>query len=145
MLASVPLFANPAWNAALLWAASCAWFPATAGERAPPAMLKPACSGGLLNQLVSDGAWERIRKQPKAAPNDGTLTAKGRPSEAKARQPLDRRVVRQDLILARDNRLVIRLVDIVQDIEEVAAQARKAIGLAHRIGEVLTSQREGQL
>src|ERR1700726_3309456 len=138
MLASVPPFANPAWNAALLWAASCAWFPGTAGERAPPAMLKPACSGGLLNN------WSAT-VPGKESPNDRVLKAKGRPGEAKARQPLDRGVVRQDLVLARDNRLVVRLVYVVRDVEEVSAQPGKTVGLAYRVGEVLTSQREGQL
>src|SRR4029077_12753359 len=77
--------------------------------------------------------------------NDSIPETKGRPGEAKARQPLDGRVVRQYLMLARDDSLVVRLVYVVRDIEKISAQPRKTIGLAHRIGEVLPSEREGQL
>src|SRR5438552_15368599 len=144
MLARVPPFANPAWNAALLWAASCAWFPATAGEKSTTGNVEASLQRRITQQLVGDSARERIREQPKATPNDRILKAKGRPSEAKARQPLDRRVVGQDLVLARDNRLVVRLVYVVRDIEEVSTQPGKTIRLAYWIREVLTSQREGQ-
>src|ERR1700751_5029013 len=48
-------------------------------------------------------------------------------------------------MLARDDRLVVRLVYVVRDIEKISAQPRKTIGLAHRIGEVFPSEREGQL
>jgi len=98
----------------------------------------------ITQQQVGDSAREGIREQPKSTPNDRVLKAKGRPGETKARQPLDRRVVRQDLVQARDNRLVVGLVYVVRDIEEVSTQPCKTVGLTYWVGEVLTSQREGQ-
>src|SRR2546425_7396079 len=77
MLASVPPFANPAWNAALFWAASCAWFPATAGERAPPAMLKPACSGGLLSNWSATVPGKESANNPKPPRTTVFLRPKG--------------------------------------------------------------------
>jgi hypothetical protein len=84
-------------------------------------------------------------KESANSPKHGILQAERRPGEAAPRLPLDIRVVRQNLVLARHNRLVVRLDRVVRNVEKVPAEVRKAVGLTHRIGEVLAAQGESQL
>src|SRR5246127_2580782 len=107
--------------------------------------VEPHLQRRVAQQLIGDVAGEGVGEQAEAAPNDRAMQAKRRPGEAAARLPINIRVVRQNLVLPRDNGLVVRLVRVMRNVEKVPTEVRKAVGLADRIGKVLAAQRESEL